>query len=108
MRKKSRNFRDYPKDPEFRKKYGPRGVLHSFADGRIEDTGPLTRKRMETIDDDVAARAADFMDRQVKADKPFFVWVNFTHMHFRTHVKPESLRPVRSLDERVCRCDDRP
>ncbi|MCA9038048.1 MAG: arylsulfatase, partial [Planctomycetaceae bacterium] len=81
---------DYPKDPEFRKKYGPRGVLHSYSDGRIEDTGPLTRKRMETIDDDVAARAADFMERQVKAEKPFFVWVNFTHMHFRTHVKPES------------------
>ena len=82
--------RDYPKDPEFRKKYGPRGVLHSFSDGHIEDTGPLTRKRMETIDDDVAERAADFMERQAKADKPFFVWVNFTHMHFRTHVKPES------------------
>lgn len=83
--------RDYPQDPEFRKKYGPRGVLHSFSDGRIEDTGPLTRKRMETIDDDVANRAADFIDRQSKADKPFFVWVNFTHMHFRTHVKPESV-----------------
>ncbi len=83
--------RDYPQDPEFRKKYGPRGVLHSFADGRIEDTGPLTRKRMETIDDDVAVRAADFMERQTKADKPFLVWVNFTHMHFRTHVKPESV-----------------
>jgi len=82
--------RDYPKDPEFRKKYGPRGVLHSFSDGKIEDTGPLTRKRMETIDDDTANRAVDFMDRQAKADKPFFVWVNFTHMHFRTHVKPES------------------
>ncbi|MCO8124691.1 arylsulfatase [Stieleria sp. TO1_6] len=82
--------RDYPKDPEFRKKYGPRGVLHSYADGRIEDTGPLTRKRMETIDDDVASRAADFMERQSKADKPFFVWVNFTHMHFRTHLKEES------------------
>lgn len=81
---------DYPKDPAFRKKYGPRGVLHSFSDGRVEDTGPLTRKRMETIDDDVADRAADFMERQVKAEKPFFVWVNFTHMHFRTHVKPES------------------
>lgn len=81
---------DYPKDPEFRKKYGPRGVLHSFSDGRIEDTGPLTRKRMETIDDDVANRAADFIERQAQADKPFFVWVNFTHMHFRTHVKPES------------------
>jgi len=83
--------RDYPKDPEFRKKYGPRGVIHSFADGNIEDTGPLTKKRMETVDDDVAARAADFMDRQAKADKPFFVWVNFTHMHFRTYVKPDSL-----------------
>ncbi len=82
---------DYPKDPEFRKKYGPRGVLHSFADGRTEDTGPLTRKRMETIDDDVAERAADFIERQHQAEKPFFVWVNFTHMHFRTHVKPESL-----------------
>nr|WP_044251975.1 arylsulfatase [Rhodopirellula sp. SWK7] len=81
---------DYPKDPEFRKKYGPRGVLHSFSDGRIQDTGPLTRKRMETIDDDVADRAADFMERQTKAEKPFFVWVNFTHMHFRTHIKPES------------------
>ena len=83
--------RDYPKDPEFRKKYGPRGVLHSFADGKIEDTGPLTKKRMETVDDDVASRAVDFMERQTKADKPFFVWVNFTHMHFRTHVKPESV-----------------
>lgn len=81
---------DYPKDPEFRKKYGPRGVLHSFADGKIEDTGPLTKKRMETIDDDTADRAADFIERQAKADKPFFAWVNFTHMHFRTHVKPES------------------
>ncbi|MEM1224129.1 MAG: arylsulfatase [Planctomycetota bacterium] len=81
---------DYPKDPEFRKKYGPRGVLHSFSDGQIEDTGPLTRKRMETIDDDVAERAVDFMERQVQADKSFFVWVNFTHMHFRTHPKPES------------------
>ncbi|MEM6689255.1 MAG: arylsulfatase [Planctomycetota bacterium] len=81
---------DYPKDPEFRKKYGPRGVLKTSADGTIEDTGPLTRKRMETIDDDVADRAVDFMERQVKAEKPFFVWVNFTHMHFRTHPKPES------------------
>jgi arylsulfatase A-like enzyme len=82
---------DYPKDPEFRKKYGPRGVIHSFADGRIEDTGPLTKKRMETIDDDIAARSADFIDRQTKASKPFFVWVNFTHMHLRTHAKPESV-----------------
>jgi arylsulfatase len=86
---------DYPKDPEFRKKFGPRGVIHSFAnpDGtqKIEDIGPLTKKRMETIDDDIAARAAEFMEKQSKAGKPLFVWVNFTHMHFRTHVKPESL-----------------
>jgi len=87
--------RDYPKDPEFRKKYGPRGVIHSVAqpDGtqKIEDTGPLTRKRMETIDDDIAARAAEFIEKQHKAGKPLFVWVNFTHMHFRTHAKPESV-----------------
>jgi arylsulfatase A-like enzyme len=82
---------DYPKDPEFRKKFGPRGVIHSFADGKIEDTGPLTRKRMETIDDDIAARAAEFIEKQAKAGKPMFVWVNFTHMHFRTHPEPESL-----------------
>jgi arylsulfatase A-like enzyme len=58
---------------------------------KIEDTGPLTKKRMETIDDDIAARAVDFLDRQHKAGKPVFMWVNFTHMHFRTHTKPESL-----------------
>ncbi|WP_158803680.1 MULTISPECIES: arylsulfatase [unclassified Acidisoma] len=81
---------DYPKDPAFRRRFGPRGVIHSFADGRIEDTGPLTRKRMETIDDDIAARSADFIDRQVKANKPFFMWVCFTHMHLRTHAKPSS------------------
>jgi arylsulfatase A-like enzyme len=82
---------DYPKDPEFRKKFGPRGVIHSFANGKIEDTGPLTKKRMETIDDDVAARSAAFIEQSNKAGKPFFVWVNFTHMHLRTHVKPESV-----------------
>ena len=86
---------DYPKDPEFRKKFGPRGVLHSWAnsDGtqKIEDTGPLTKKRMETIDDDVATRSAEFLEKQVKANNPFFLWVNFTHMHFRTHTKPESI-----------------
>ncbi len=82
---------DYPKNPEFLKKYGPRGVIHSFADGRIEDTGPLTKKRMETIDDDFAARSVEFIEIQHKAGKPFFVWVNFTHMHFRTHAKPESV-----------------
>src|SRR5690242_8207774 len=64
---------DYPKDPEFRKKFGPRGVLKTSADGKIEDTGPLTRKRMETVDTEFLAAAKDFMDRQVKADKPFFV-----------------------------------
>lgn len=86
---------DYPKDPEFRKKFGPRGVIHSFAnlDGtqKIEDTGPLTKKRMETIDDDIAARAAEYIEKQAKAGKPMFVWVNFTHMHLRTHAKPESI-----------------
>jgi len=85
---------NYPKDtdiPGFRKRYGPRGVIHSYVDGRIEDTGPLTRKRMETIDDDIAARSADFLERQVKAGKPVFLWVCFTHMHFRTHPKPQSV-----------------
>ncbi|MBU4563188.1 MAG: arylsulfatase [Desulfarculus sp.] len=86
---------DYPKDPAFRKKYGPRGVIHSYAnpDGtqKIEDTGPLTKKRMETIDDDVATRACKFLEDKVKAGKPVFLWVNFTHMHFRTHAKPESV-----------------
>jgi arylsulfatase A-like enzyme len=83
--------RDYPKDPAFKKNFGPRGVLHSFADGRIEDTGPLTRKRMETVDDDIANRACGFLEAQVKAGKPVFLWVCFTHMHFRTHTKPESV-----------------
>ena len=98
---------DYPKNPAFKAKYGPRGVLDCKASdkddktvdprfGKVgkqvcKDTGPLTRKRMETIDDDIAARASDFIQRQVKADKPFFVWVNFTHMHLWTHTKPESL-----------------
>ena len=86
---------DYPKNPEFLKKYGPRGVIHSFAqpDGsqKITDTGPLYKKRMETIDDDIATRSAEFIEKQHKAGKPFFVWVNFTHMHFRTHPKPESV-----------------
>ncbi len=81
---------DYPKDPEFKKKYGPRGVIHSFADGRIEDTGPLTKKRMETIDEEVTERALDFMDRAHDANKPFFLWYNTTRMHIWTHLKPES------------------
>ena len=64
---------DYPKGAEFKKKFGPRGVIHSFADGRITDAGPLTRKRMETIDEEVNAKALDFMERAKKADKSFFL-----------------------------------
>ncbi len=76
---------DYPKDPEFKKRFGPRGVIHSSADGAIQDTGPLTRKRMETCDEEFATVAKDFIDRSVKAKKPFFVWLNTTGMHFHTH-----------------------
>jgi arylsulfatase len=78
---------DYPKNPEFKQKFGPRGVIHSFADGRITDTGPLTKKRMETFDEEVNAKAFDFMDRAKKADKPFFLWWNSTKMHIFTHLK---------------------
>jgi Arylsulfatase A and related enzymes len=81
----------YPKDPEFRKQFGPRGVIHSHADGRIEDTGPLNTKRMETVDEEFLAAAKDFIDRQHRANKPFFVWFNSTRMHVFTHLKPESL-----------------
>ena len=100
---------DYPNPrdfPNFRERFGPRGVLDCKAtdaddatvDSRfgrvgkqtVHDTGPLTKKRMETIDDDIAARAADYIKRQAQTGQPFFMWVNFTHMHFRTHVKPES------------------
>ena len=99
--------RDYPKDPDFLRKYGPRGVLDCVASDKddpttdpragkmgkqvCKDTGPLTKKRMETVDDEFAERAQNFIKRQHKAGKPFFTWVNFTHMHFRTHAKPESL-----------------
>ena len=98
---------DYPKDPEFREKFGPRGVMDCKASdkddatvdprfGKVgkqvcKDTGPLTKERMVTIDDDIANRAVDFIQRQHKAGKPIFVWVNFTHMHLRTHTKPESI-----------------
>jgi arylsulfatase len=81
---------DYPKDPAFRERFGPRGVIHSYADGRIEDTGPLTKKRMETIDDEVTDRTIEFIKEAHAAGKPFFVWWNATHMHFRTHIPEEA------------------
>jgi arylsulfatase len=91
-------LRDYPPEsefPNFRKNFGPRGVLHCWADGqggqKIENTGPLTKKRMETIDDEFVGAANDFIRRAHKDGKPFFVWANTTHMHFRTHAKPTSL-----------------
>jgi arylsulfatase len=76
----------YPKDPAFREKYGPRGVLHSFADGAIEDTGPLTRQRMESIDQEIYDAAGKFLDRATEQDKPFFLWFNTTRMHVWTHL----------------------
>ena len=81
---------DYPKDPAFREKFGPRGVIKSSADGTIVDTGPLTKKRMETVDEEVTTAAIDFMDRAAKANKPFFLWWNSTRMHIWTHLKAES------------------
>lgn len=81
----------YPKDPEFKKKYGPRGVIKSTADGKITDTGPLNTKRMETVDEEFLAGAKDFIARQNKAGKPFFCWFNSTRMHVFTHLKKESL-----------------
>src|SRR5215510_8162407 len=89
---------DYPnaKDfPNFRKQFGPRGVLHCWAnpDGtqKIEDTGPLTKKRMETVDDEFVAAASAWIKKQTKAGTPWFMWFNSTHMHLRTHTKPDSL-----------------
>jgi len=82
---------DYPQTPGFREKMGPRGVIHSYADGRVEDTGALTRKRMETVDEETVNAAIKFMDKSVDNDKPFLVWYNSTRMHFRTHTKPESM-----------------
>jgi len=100
---------NYPQDQKFRQQFGPRGVLRCKATDRddptvdprwgkvgkqtIEDTGPLTRKRMETIDDETSAAAIGYMTRQVKTGKPFFVWYNSTRMHFRTHVRPEHRSP---------------
>ncbi len=89
---------DYPKGLTFREKYGPRGVIKSFVNGSIEDTGPLTKKRMETIDDETVAAAIDFIKRQNDAGNPFFCWWNGTRMHFRTHVKPEN-RGISGQDE---------
>ncbi|WP_421872978.1 arylsulfatase [Pararhizobium sp.] len=81
---------NWPKDDtEFLKAYNPRGVIQASADGKVEDTGPLTVKRMETIDDETTAAAIDFIDRQAKAKKPFFTWMNTTRMHLFTHVRPE-------------------
>ena len=96
---------DYPKDPAFRAKWGPRGVLKCKATDKddptvdprfgkvgkqtIEDTGPLTKKRMETVDDETSAAAIEFMKREHDAGKPFFCWWNGTRMHLRTHVRPE-------------------
>jgi arylsulfatase len=98
---------DYPKEPKFKERFGPRGVLHSWATDnddateqprwgrvgkqKIEDTGALTRKRMETCDDEFVGAASDWIKRQHADGKPFFCWVNTTHMHFRTHTKPKSL-----------------
>ena len=98
---------DYPKDPKFREIFGPRGVLHSWATDKddtteqprwgkvgkqkIEDTGPLTKKRMETCDDEFVAAATDFIKRATDTDQPFFAWVNTTHMHMFTHTKADSL-----------------
>jgi arylsulfatase A-like enzyme len=93
---------DYPKNPSFREKFGPRGVIHSFAqpDGtqKIEDTGPLTKKRMETVDDETSDRAIEFIKEQTEAGNPWFVWWNGTRMHFRTHVKSD-LRGISGQDE---------
>ncbi|WP_206613573.1 arylsulfatase [Parahaliea mediterranea] len=79
----------YPKDPAFRKQFAPRGVIRSYADGRIQDTGPLSRKRMETVDQEFTTAAIDFMDRSVVAKKPFFVWYNATRMHNWTRLSDE-------------------
>ena len=102
-------MKDYSDEgfPEYEGYVGPRGVMHSWATDvddptvqprwgkvgkqNIEDTGPLTKKRMETCDDDFVAAAKDFMKRQNDAGKPFFVWLNTTHMHLFTHTKPESI-----------------
>ena len=98
---------DYPKDPKFKEMFGPRGVLDCLATDKddpteqprwgrvgkqkIKDTGPLSKKRMETIDEEITARAIEWMEQQAKAQKPFFLWYNSTAMHFRTHVAEKNL-----------------
>jgi arylsulfatase len=93
---------DYPKNPEFLKRFGPRGVIHSWAneDGsqKVEDTGPLTKKRMETIDDETVEAALGFIEDKTEAGEPWFLWWSGTRMHFRTHVKDE-LRGISGQDE---------
>jgi arylsulfatase len=81
---------DYFKDPKLIKKFGPRGVIKASADGKVEDTGPLTKKRMETADEEFLNATTDFIERAHKAKKPFFAWFNSSRMHFYTHLKPES------------------
>ena len=90
-------LRDYPPEkdfPNFKKNYAPRGVLHCWArpngKQKIENTGPLTKKRMETVDEEFLAAAKEFISKANKSKKPFFVWFNTSHMHFRTHAKPRS------------------
>ncbi|PWJ35016.1 arylsulfatase [Sediminitomix flava] len=79
----------YPKDPEFRKKFGPRGVIKSTADGPIQDTGPMTRKRMETADNEFMEATLEFMEKAHEEGKPFFIWHNSTRMHVWTHLSEE-------------------
>jgi arylsulfatase A-like enzyme len=103
---------DYPRDlvlsdgQTFLKKFGPRGVIKSFADGRIEDTGALTKKRMETVDDETVEAAIGFIERMTKAGKPWFVWWSGTRMHFRTHVSDEKMAAIKAknpkADEYTC------
>lgn len=81
---------DYPTDPAFKKRFGPRGVIKSNVDGTIMDTGPLTKKRMETVDEEFLDASVDFIKRKVQEDKPFFCWYNSSRMHFPTYPKPSS------------------
>ena len=105
---------DYPKDPAFKKQFGPRGVLHCLADGKggqtITDTGPLTKKRMETIDEEITDRALAWMETQAKAEKPFFLWYNSTAMHFpdpcrRKESRQKRAGPLQRPDGRPRRAD---